>query len=68
MERTAAQLSPAQAARVLDVTPSRIRQLMQSGALDYVRTPLGRLVDGAAVERLRLERERQGQSRILVGV
>jgi len=61
-------LSPAQAARVLDVTPSRIRQMMQSGALEYVRTPLGRLVDSAAVERLRLERERQGQSRILVGV
>ena len=66
MERIANPLSPAQAARVLDVTPSRIRQLMQSGALEYVRTPLGRLVDSAAVERLRLERERRQQERALV--
>jgi hypothetical protein len=67
MERITDQLSPAQAARRLDVTPSRIRQMMETGALAYVRTPLGRLVDSAAVERLRLERERRQQERALVG-
>jgi len=67
MERIVDPLSPAQAAKRLDVTPHRVRQLMQSGALEYIRTPLGRLVDSAAVERLRLERERRQQERALVG-
>jgi hypothetical protein len=51
------QISPAMAAKVLDVTPSRVRQLLATGLLPYVRTPLGRLIDAAGVERLRLERE-----------
>ena len=57
-------LSPAQAARELGVTPSRVRQLMAGGALPYQWTPLGRVVDVAAVESLRAERaQRAGAAR-----
>ena len=49
-------LSPAQAARELGVTPSRIRQLMAAGRLDYQWTPLGRVVDADGVKALRFER------------
>lgn len=52
-------LSPAEAARTLGVTPSRVRQLMAAGYLPHQWTPLGRLVDAAAVEAIRDERERK---------
>ena len=50
-------LSPAEAARELGVTPQRVRQLLAAGRLDYQWTPLGRVIDAAAVEALRTERE-----------
>jgi hypothetical protein len=49
-------LSPAQAARVLDLTPNRIRQLCDSGVLKVTRTPLGRLLDAESVNALAAER------------
>jgi hypothetical protein len=51
-------LSPAQAARMLDVTPDRVRQLMRSGQLAYQQTPIGRLTTLTAVRDLRERRER----------
>jgi hypothetical protein len=55
-------LSPAQAARLLGVTPERIRQLERAGRVTCVRTALGRLLDPADVERLAAERERAYQA------
>jgi len=49
-------LTTAQAARVLVLTPCRVRQLLADGTLRHTRTPLGRLVDPASVEELRLKR------------
>jgi len=45
-------LSPAQVARRLDVTPARVRQLLDRGELPCTVTPLGRLVDAADVDAL----------------
>jgi len=50
-------LTPATAARLLGVTPCRVRQLIQEGKLVCERTPLGRLIDPASVEKLARERE-----------
>jgi hypothetical protein len=54
-------LSPAEAARALGLTPARIRQMMGSGYLPHQWTPIGRLVDAAAVEAIRAERERKAK-------
>ncbi len=43
-------LTPAQAARRLQVTPQWVVQLADAGRLRSCRTPLGRLIDPAAVE------------------
>jgi predicted site-specific integrase-resolvase len=56
-------LTPAQAARRLDVTPAMIRWWTRHGQLDYELTPLGRLIDSASVERLRAERARAAERR-----
>jgi len=50
-------MSPAQVARRLDVTPARVRQMLDRGELAYVATPLGRLIDATDVEIL-LEKRR----------
>jgi|GEM_PF-2882361 len=50
-------LSPAQVARRLDVTPARVRQMLDRGELPYVATPLGRLIEAADVATL-LEKRR----------
>jgi len=55
-------LSPAQASRLLGVTPQRIGQLLAEGKLQAVKTPLGHLVEVASVERLLAER-RQARRR-----
>jgi hypothetical protein len=60
-------LTPAQTARRLDITPQRVRQLLKAGELGYTATPLGRLVDAADVERLRVERERRHSQQAPVG-
>jgi excisionase family DNA binding protein len=49
-------LSPAQAALQLHLTPQRIRQLVDTGRLGAVKTPLGRLVKAADVAALAAER------------
>jgi len=50
-------MSPAQVARRLDVTPARVRQMLDRGELPYVATPLGRLVEANDVNTL-LEKRR----------
>jgi len=49
-------LTPHQAARELDLTPCRVRQLTAEGRLVHEWTPLGRLIDAADVQRLKAER------------
>ena len=49
-------LTPAQAGRRLGLTAGYMRQLADSGRVRAQRTPLGRLLDAADVERLRRER------------
>ena len=49
-------LTPAQSARVLGVTPMRVRQLMAEGKLEHQWTPLGRILNPDSVERLRSQR------------
>lgn len=53
-------LSTTQAARVLGLSPLRVVQLADAGALRTERTALGRLYDPASVEALRAEREAKG--------
>jgi excisionase family DNA binding protein len=43
-------LTPTQAARVLQISAERVRQLVRAGRLRAVTTPLGRLLPRAAVE------------------
>ena len=43
-------LTPAAAARRLNLTPASIRKLMREERLAYTRTPLGRLVEAESVE------------------
>jgi hypothetical protein len=49
-------LTSAQAARILDLSAERVRQLAQTGALACTVTPLGRLFRRTEVERLKSER------------
>ena len=49
-------LTPAVAAQRLGLTTARVKQLEQEGRLTAIRTPLGRLLDPASVERLVSER------------
>lgn len=44
------------AARALDVSEQWIRRLLDSGKLEGQRTPYGRLITAASVEKMRLER------------
>jgi excisionase family DNA binding protein len=60
-------LTPAQAARLVGVTPDRLRQLSDTGKLPATRTPLGRLFARADVERLRQQRQTKFGSESLVG-
>lgn len=50
-------LTVAQAARVVDLTPARIRQLCDGEKLSYQWSPLGRLIPREAVEELARQRE-----------
>lgn len=45
-------LGPAEAARRLGLTSQRVIQLAKSGQLASLTTPLGRIVEEAAVERM----------------
>lgn len=56
MDQTAELLSTAQAARMLDRSTDRVRQLVRAGRLPAQMTPLGRLYDRRDVERLAAQR------------
>lgn len=59
LEKQAEWLTPAQAANRLGISGQRVRQLLDAGRLNHIRTPLGRLVDPRDVEtfaQLRQER------------
>ena len=60
----AAWLTAAIAARALDLTPNRVRQLADEGRIRSIRTPLGRLLDPADVERMRVERKGKRDGRL----
>lgn len=55
-------ISPALAARILGITPERVRQLADNGTLPVTMTVLGRLFRVADVEALRDQREQEGSS------
>jgi len=57
-ESAPALLTTKEAARVLNLSPDRIRQLARAGELKFVESPYGRLFPLEEVERLRIERER----------
>lgn len=49
-------LTPSQAARVLELSPSRVNQLGDEGRIQMERSVLGRLFDAADVQRFAAER------------
>jgi hypothetical protein len=55
-------VSPAEAARLLDITTSRIRQLSLSGQLAFEQTPLGRIYARHQIEELAEAKKGAGQS------
>ena len=61
MTRLEGYLRPSEAARRLEVSVELLRQWLRDGRLPHVRTPLGRLVPVAEVERLAAERQQQKQ-------
>jgi len=50
-------MSPSEAARVLGLSKTHVLRLADTGALPAMRTPLGRLLDSAAVHKLAERRE-----------
>lgn len=54
------QMTVAEAARALGLTPSRVRQLCDAEELRCVRSPYGRLIPVAAVGELLLKRRAAG--------
>lgn len=50
-------ITPAQAARELGVTPTRVRQFLAEGRLPCVKTPLGRVLPRAAVSEFAASRK-----------
>jgi hypothetical protein len=56
-------VSVAQAARMLELTPARIRQMTNAGQIKHRMTPLGRLIDTEDVERLGRERAAKREGR-----
>jgi hypothetical protein len=52
-------MSPAAAAKVLDLTPERVRQFMRAGSLEFTLTPIGRIIPTRAVMDLAEKRARK---------
>ncbi len=52
-------LSPTMAAKRLDRTRQRVDQLIRAGRLPALHTPVGRLIDPAAVDAIIAARERE---------
>jgi hypothetical protein len=55
-------LTPAQAARHIGVTPAWIRTLMKRDRVQYVATPLGRLVNPDSLASMRAKRRSEGDA------
>lgn len=51
------ELTTSEAARLLEISVERVRQLVKEGTLKAKETPLGRLFDPQEVKRLARERE-----------
>lgn len=62
LEAQAEWLTPAQTANKLGVSGQRVRQLLDAGRLNHVKTPLGRLVDPEDVETLARQRKEGGRA------
>jgi DNA-binding transcriptional MerR regulator len=57
-------LTSSDVARILNVSPTRVRQLEAEGLIvPKLRTPLGRLYERREIERFRDERHRRGLGR-----
>jgi excisionase family DNA binding protein len=56
-------VTPAEAARRLGLSVEMVRVWLKSGRIEHVRTPLGRLIPTAEVERIATERQRRGGER-----
>ena len=59
MITTVSGLTTSQAARRLNLSAPRIRQMLAAGQLPCIQTGLGRLIPEEAIEELRKERERK---------
>lgn len=60
MQQMTGYLTPAEAARRLGLSVEMVRTWMRTGRIEHVRTPLGRLLPAAEVERLAAERQKRG--------
>lgn len=60
LETRTAYVSPGEAARMMGLSVERIRQMMRAGQLAHVVTPLGRIVERGAVEKMALVRATTG--------
>jgi excisionase family DNA binding protein len=56
-------LTPAEAARRLGLSVEMVRVWLKTGRIEHVRTPLGRLIPTAEVERIAAERQMRGGER-----
>ncbi len=56
MEKLENYVGAGEAAQILQVSSQRVRQLLSQGRLEYLQTPIGRLILRTEVERLALER------------
>lgn len=57
-------MTTSQAARELNLSRERVRQLADAGHLKVEETPLGRLFDGASVQRLAESRRVRAQEKV----
>jgi hypothetical protein len=56
-----AYVSPSQAGRILGLSPSRVKQLVDDGSIAALSTPLGRLISRESVQALAEQRRRRDQ-------
>jgi len=63
MQQMRGYLTPAEVARLLGVSVEMVRTWLKAGRIEHVRTPLGRLIPAAEVDRLAAERRQRGCER-----
>lgn len=63
MQQMTGYVTPAEAARRLGLSVEMVRTWLKAGRIEHVRTPLGRLIPAAEVERIAIERARKGGGR-----